>query len=59
VFHNAQNFFYISKMYTLTLSRLGELKKLKKVGAKLYWSEPVPQAVLDKAGIKSFDNFKA
>jgi hypothetical protein len=46
-------------MFTLTKSRLGELKKLQKVHAKLTWSDPIPQAVLDKAGIKAFDNFKA
>jgi len=57
--HNLQNFFHISKMVSLIWARLGELKKLQKVNAKLTWSEPVPQAVLDKAGIKAFDNFKA
>ncbi len=46
-------------MYTLVLNRMKELKKLKKVGAKLEWFGAVPQAVLDKAEIKMFDNFKA
>jgi hypothetical protein len=46
-------------MIKLIWTRLGELNKLQKVNAKLTWSEPVSHAVLDKAEIKAFDNFKA
>lgn len=49
----------MTKMYGLIMNRMKELKKLKGVGAKLGWFGTVPQAVLDKAGIKAFDNFKA
>jgi len=45
-------------MIKLIWIRLGELKKLQKMNAKLTWNEPVPHAALDKAEIKAFDSFK-